>query len=503
MRYLIFLSMALSSPVSLAETIRSNSEATIVKPLGMWEHRQPPPRNKTVVIADPKIDFSAQQVCGYTDWTTAAIQVPKDILTADYWGKNLENAKNEAVDSLLAISGALPSMLACNASPTFCHVLNQAKALAQSELSFTMDSCKVLDGLANQENLQNEGLRACIQDVTSSRNFSARQAREFCITGGDVGPGKEKAFQNVAGEVTRDIYSSEIFEEAACKESKSQAYNSSHFSYTVSKKSCEWLAELFPGVTVKAKASLLTGGTFQPVAEKKYTETVRKTNDYLVEIVDIMHRLRYGLPPYASTGPLPPHKVLKHPDLAEKLGLDKNGKLKALCVRGSGDSCEADIDQIPPVYRLSADGTEPVLLIDPATVFELVSLVGPNSTADAEFSKRPSHLELIITRLSQAASYTKTNDVLSATLSRTLKACKGHPDLSSASAQKDCNLKISLLEAEKNSLATRRETDKDFLIAQMQFYKEVERAKAAMLPLRAKQGSTISRDDPKDPSTLK
>jgi hypothetical protein len=483
---------------SMGQSVRNYSDKTIVRPFGMPK-AGPPATARTITIETPTIGISAQQVCGYTDWSTAAIHLPQELLTGKYWQKVTDGLKDQAVKSLLAISGALPSMLACNASPTFCHVLNQAKMLGQAELQFTMDSCEMLDGLANVKQLQSEPLRACIQNrMASDSSLSASNAREQCITSGQLDSKKNDKVNNVANGVNGEPYNSETLLNEICSDVRSSEYQYSKYAYTVSKKRCDWLKDLFPGVTVGAKVTLTTAGTFQPVAEKAYNEEVEKTEVYLVQLLQTMHGLRYGR---GGGGPLPRHKVLNHPSVLDKLGMDQNRNIKALCVRREGGECVVDLAQLPPIYRLSLDGRKPTLIIDPSMIYEVVEVVGPDSDPQTEYSKQPSQIELILSRVTQSTAYIKVNDTISESLRRVIATCKTNPKIQGASAQMDCDSKMEILKAEQDSLAKRRETDREYLVSQVEFYSEVNRYRSLV---RKVGGETPDRviDRPREPQSL-
>lgn len=501
----LFMILIVTLPsFALGDAVRRGSNRVVIKPFGFIDHKQPPPSSKTIVIAEPSISFEAQQVCGYTDWSTAAITLPTELLTADYWSDVGETIKRESINQLLAVAGALPSMLACNASPTYCHILNQAKAMAQGELSFTMDGCEMLDGLANVDGLQSEPLRNCIQKkMAENGRLSASKAREWCITGGNLTKKSKQDKLDHAGSKGGDGYDSQMLTDEACAEEQNDRYIYSYHPYTVSKTSCSWLKELFPGFAIQAKGSIKTGGTFQPIAEKKYTDRVEKTNKYLVQLLEIMHEHRYGKGSRSSYGPLPRHKVLSSSTVRTKMGLKSDGKLRGLCAEGSGSSCKADPSLIPPIYRLSSDGKEPSLLIDPAMIYELVEVVGPDSSPTVEYQKQPSRLALLLSRITQASSYVQTNDVVGEALGKVIATCTANPKLKGAAAQVDCKSKISLLQAEQESLAKRRETDRDFLVAQMQFYNEVARAKSDVSKLNMGRETGRGVDTPKDPSQIR
>mgnify|MGYP003332480391 FL=1 len=98
---------------------------TVIAPFGLSSGQ--PPRTSTVQIVDAQIGFKAAQVCGYTDWTTAQVHLPMQLLSKKYWEDVGQKLGQKAREVVYQISGALPSMIACNISPQFCSVYNQAE----------------------------------------------------------------------------------------------------------------------------------------------------------------------------------------------------------------------------------------------------------------------------------------------------------------------------------------------------------------------------------------
>lgn len=68
-------------------------QSMIVAPFG-FPADQPPPPGSVINLADFDVGYTAQQVCGYTDWSTLQLRLPKKLLSKDYWknvGTGLEN----------------------------------------------------------------------------------------------------------------------------------------------------------------------------------------------------------------------------------------------------------------------------------------------------------------------------------------------------------------------------------------------------------------------------
>jgi hypothetical protein len=65
----------------------------------------------------------------------------------------------------------------------------------------------------------------------------------------------------------------------------------------------------------------------------------------------------------------------------------------------------------------------------------------------------------------------------------------------------DCDSKMEILKAEQDSLAKRRETDREYLVSQVEFYSEVNRYRSLV---RKVGGETPDRviDRPREPQSL-
>lgn len=479
MRFLIVLSLIICATVK-AEMIGTYYGQTLVRPFGYMSPR-PPTNANQVDLGDIKIQFNARQVCGYTDWSTAVIGLPKQILSAKYWQNVGSEIKKKAIDSVLAISGALPSMLACSASPTFCAVLNRAEALAQANLKFTFDSCQMLEGLSDTTKAHFGPLAGCVQAKVSD-GLSQSQAIDKCSVGNrdpDDVSSKEKIKE--AEKNVKDPYKSEKLTERLCQERNSARYRSSAHAYTVTEYSCKWIKSFLPGISVEASAKLRHGGTFSnSPAEDTYDDHIKRSSIFLVNVLNTMHAIRYGKGSYSSQGPKPRHLVIIHPDIKRLLGQRSDGKLLGVCYPDDGSHCQNDISKLPPVYKFSGGTGIPALMVSPATLYELVEVVPKDSTPQAEYDKEMSRIALAMEPLIRSISYTSTQDIIKDSLARLRRTCKD-PDFQSQPAQEDCNFRVESLVQDQNNLKTRNESDREHLVAQMQFYSEVSRIKGSQL----------------------
>lgn len=478
MKKIALVLMFLLTTAVLAEEIGTYYGLTLYKPFGYLSPRRPPAGARTVSLDDLRIEFSAKQVCGYTDWSTAVIAFPKKILSAEYWRDVGEEIKTKAINSVLAISGALPSMLACNASPTFCTILNRAEALAQANLKFTFDSCQMLEGLADKTKAQFESLRSCVQNDVNSKNKQPSAALDRCSVGNrDPGSVNSKDKAEQAKRNVQEKYNANKLTDKACSEHSYPSYTSSAHAYSISEYSCQWLKKVFPGITIEAGAQFRHGGTFSASpAEDAYDEHIEKTTTYLVALVDLMHDIRYGLRNYAGDGPKPKHIVVRHSAVLKTLGYRSDGKLVGICYPDDGNSCKNDISKLPPIYKLSSGTNLPSVMVTPEMLFEIVELISPKTSVTNEYKKGDSHIALALEPLIQSVSYTRAQDLSKDLIVRIKTGCK-EPDMQSAAAQQDCEERLERLEQSQKNLEVRLESDRKHLSAQVQFYNEVFKMK--------------------------
>lgn len=484
MRVLVAL-FFLSTKASYALVVEK-SDKLVVRPLGHFTSKRPPIGARVVDLGEIRVDFSATQVCGYTDWSTAAISLPKQLLSASYWKKVGANLRQEAINSILAISGALPSMLACNASPTFCAILNRAQALAQGNLRFTFDSCQILEGLSDVSKSHFEAQRSCVSKYTH-KGYSAATALDKCSLGSDL-PDKSSARDKLNNAIAeaKESYKKEKLDNKLCREKSSPSYSRSIHAYSVSTLSCRWLKEFFPGISVEASGKFSHGGTFsKSPSEELYSKYVVKTTNYLLDLLDTMHALRFGLGKYAAKGALPRTKVLEHKDLKRKLGIGADAKIIGFCYPSDGPSCKARLDKIPPIYRLSSFGGIPEMMISPETLYELVVLVPKAKLPSHEYGDgKITQVAMALEPLVQSIGYIKAQNVISDAILELKRTCLD-PELQSVAAKEDCKARLELIEQDQKNLRVRNELDQRHLSAQARFYAELRKLKAQRVSVNA------------------
>ena len=501
---IILLSILFYSQAHAVQVIDHGSK-TVVKPFGTY--KAPEVSNQaTLLNIETNFSMENQQICGYTDWTSSVVTLPKQLLSGEFWANKMDQVKREAIKSVLAISGALPSMLACNASPTFCEVLNTARMLAQGQLDFTADTCRMLDGLANSSHLQSAALAKCIKKVIKEQSMSASQAREYCITNGnleeDSQSDKNKSVFSKAGE----IYNKLKFTDKYCKDSDTKYNRGSAATFSVAKKSCQYMKEIFPGFTFRATGVISTSGTYRSSpAEEIYEVERAKIHKNIVNILRQMHMVRYKFQ-------YPREDVIDHVNVLKQYGYKcsefKNYKkltcrvkyLEGMCKSQEDGKCVGDESLIPGVWRMSRNGAAPTLLAPPEMLYDLVDALGPGVDV-VRMANKNSNLAFIINNLTNSIAYNKATDIVNDAISRTTQVCS-EIEMQDVASQADCKQKISVLAAEQKNLKVRREVDNDLINKHKEFYAEVHRLQRmkTFISRKPKPGRVQSPEikDPKD-----
>jgi hypothetical protein len=443
MKYLLIL-ILLTSKVSIAEKI--------IRPFG-FKNRQPP-STQVIKIVDFKVGLEAEQVCGYTDWTTASIKVPKHLISKEYW-KNVGNQVKEAAKKIIVdISGALPGMLACNVSPTWCSVLNKNQLLAAFESQLTLDSCQILDGVANTSMTQSYVLSECIKGVMrNDRSITAGMAREECLVNpksADGGTSKEdkiarSAYQAGNDHFNMDEFLSDLFPEKIKTNTGSVVpVNGGEKKYTITTQALNLGRELFPGIEVKGRATTRVGGTFQPTLEKK---TAKEMSEIEVAIVEAMHEMFK----YQDLGFGPKEVVENASSLWNNVDeWKKNAKPH-------------------PFYRLTDSDAEPTLLISPEQVLMLLPL--------ADRSKKDlmnDHLSQVIDRITRSVANIKVTDTVSELHMRSLDLCRTSPKYQDAVSQKNCNIILEKTKTQLQISKIKRENEEQARKVQMEVSEYVD-----------------------------
>ncbi|MCB9229706.1 MAG: hypothetical protein H6618_08855 [Deltaproteobacteria bacterium] len=482
---------------AFATTITTHEGNTLIRPFGYIAPR-PPATARTVDLEFDVFDFTAQQVCGYTDWSSAVIKLPKQLLSTEYWRRIGNNLRQQALNSVLAISGALPSMLACNASPTFCAILNKAEMLAQANLRFTFDSCQMLEELNDATKSQFQSLRGCVKSKVDGGDDSS-VALDKC-TLGDGDPSSKDKINNAIKFVT-DNYRSELLDKKLCRDVDHKGYSSSDRVYTVAETACHWSKSL-GGISLSAGTKFRQGGTFaQSPGEKLYEERIKKTSLFIIELLDLMHDIRFGKGQYSSEGPSPRQKVVLHSDVLRKIKMRPNGEIIGVCYNND-QNCKPNVKDLPPIYRLSTTGSPPALMIAPATLYELVDLIPAGTSPGREYKMSSmSQIAFAIEPLIQSTSYAHVQEVNQEAISRLIEAC-GEAKMQSQAAQEDCHFRLSRLNQSMKNLEKRYDSDRKHMAAQALYYAELEKIKHSRITIQ-NDSITSSKDPTQPPHTLR
>lgn len=397
-----------------------SQEDFVYAPFGI-KARQPP-SSGVVQMLDVQMGIKAQQVCGYTDWTTAQLTLPKQLLSKTYWkniGKNLEK---QALKSVMDIAGALPSMLACNASATFCMIMNQSELMAGFETNLTWNTCNALEGVSNTIKYGDINLAKCISKKTNAGE-SPSSAREGCINGvnvgGEGGTSKDEKLANAYQDQVPSFDINKLFDRmfptsANEKDSSGNTIRTIDVNgknYTRISKEKKLALSLFPGIDINSTIVVTHGGTFSPPVENAQEETQNKTKTYIIEKVrQINVYVKKGM---TATQAL--HECEKNECDWNLSNLKKQNKA------------------VPPIALESQDpGSEPTYLITPEQILSLTAILNNHNETIGN-----AKLDLAAERLSSSVSYTKTFNLISGIQRKVSDACRS-PDFNNELANKYC-----------------------------------------------------------------
>lgn len=456
---------------------RETPKSQIVAPFG-FPASQPPPRGAVVNLADFEVGFEAQQVCGYTDWSTLQLRLPKKLLSKDYWRNVGTGLQNEATRLAMSLTGALPSMLACNVSPTFCHVFNQAEMMAAFEGQLSFETCKMLDNVSNSSMTQADGLRNCMANQMKSAGVTSSEARERCLTkpnDADLSKGdkitRTASQQNPSDSFSMAKFVDDIFP-STVKESSGATYSLGSGSYRYSRmtSSRSFMKELFPGVELTARASTVRGGTFNPTVDQFVTERSTKAQDKIMEILRAMK-------PLQDKGQTPAQIIQNTKNLwADKSAWNRDGEPAA-------------------IYRGRADGGEPALLVTPEQLVMLLALANP-SESDPVKSLDTDDVHQVVDRLALATAHVQVSDMLSDIYTRTLDRCRRDPSYQGAVAQENCKTVLERAKGEMEILTMKRDAEQQARTVQVEIASVVRDVQAQ----RLSRTHTLGEGEAKAPS---
>lgn len=420
---------------------------TILRPFGFGKRQ--PPTLRSVKLLDFKLGLDAQQTCGYTDWTTAQLMIPKKLLTKEYWKNVGKQTVQKAKEAVAALSGALPSMLACNVSPTFCHILNHAEMMATAEAQLTFDTCQMLDGIGNTSMLQSEELRQCISSATS-RGIPPGEAREYCLVndnnpyGSKSSKARETTRKAGAGSWSIDTLFADMFpDKVKTRDGNHIPLNSGGHKYSRRVQTLRFARQLFSGIEVSGGSTIKRGGTFQPTVDEEIAEEMNALEAAILMVLK---------------------EMIKHQDK----GFSKRDIISKTSHLWTNKSEWERKGKPHPFYRASSDGTDPVLLVTPEQVLLLAPLVdrGNKNNLSPE-------LKQVVNRLSRSVANIKVQDKASDLYARAINACT-LPKHQSAVAQKNCDIIKEKARMTLKVAQIKQEAEHKAMIAQREISEMVE-----------------------------
>lgn len=424
----------------------------IFAPFGM-KTRQPP-INGAIRLLDIQMGIEAKQVCGYTDWTTAQLKLPKQLLSKTYWkniGKNLEK---QAIESVMEISGALPTMIACNMSATFCNVLQHSEAMAAAEIDLTWNTCNALEGVNNTVRYGDIALANCISKHTSSGTPSS-EAREKCINGDQNSPtsdpSKAQKVANSAKE-SSSFDANKFIESLFPKKTHTQSSidtTGKHFTRIVREQ--ELAFDLFPGIRIQGTAVVSTGGSFTPPIETFQEKQQNETKVYII------NRVKQLNDRYIKKG-------MSASQALDQCVEDNLCEWSKNCKNGKG-SCYWDFESIvknnkplPPIALESSDPTiMPTFIVTPDQLVSLTVLLNSHNETIGN-----TKLDAVADRLSSTISFFKANGVLIGLQRKLTDAC-AKPNAENTLNQEFCNKSQQRIKNEMEFLRDKQTTEENAL----------------------------------------
>lgn len=480
---------------SINPVTQTDGVNAVYYPFGLATLQPPDPTN--IITIKAGIGVTAKQVCGYTDWSTAALVLPTQLMSSEYWTKISSQLEQQAIQAVTALSGALPQMLACNVSPTFCHILNTAQQLAQTEFAFTADTCKLLDNVSDALP-KNSALASCIQNVmaTNYKGISdAGQAREYCIvSNGTDYNSKIASVSSKAGKENKYGFNSDKILDLICPESRktkiteglSANYKSGPHTYSSIQNTCSFAEKLLPGFDVQYDARVTRAGTFQSTVSNLIEENQKSMSDDILLVVNQMYaEYRKGKTP---------NQVIASASNNWAPGTMESKKRAPLYLRGT------------------SNGAAPQFIVPPQQMYELAQLIDPTlsgSTPDgvvqANYKNSASPFRQALDRVVGASSYISTLDAMNDLRSRVLDACASSSDLQGEAAQGNCTMMQAKLASQMQYLQTRMDAEQSVLAMQKDVNSYVQNVlrdrsknqRVGALPLQSFDNKTTSIDPSK------
>lgn len=475
----------------------STTHAKTHRPFGHHPSNTLPTEAKRITIFNEKIGFEADQVCGYNDWSSSILHFPKEIMSGEYWTQVWDNAYKLFLQTAYSISGALPQVILCNISPTFCSILNTAQMLGQANLGITMDSCSMLEDIATSDYLipDDSELAKCMKKP-ENKKLPAGKRREVCIeklSGEELDKYVFKPLKPLFDQVgpISDYVPSWV--EKSCMDRSTSNQTSGELTETQKTLACTFRSkDSFLGMRISGGVSLRASGTFFPTFESQKQQNQAEISKLLMAILAEMHDLYHK-------NLLPDDKVIVHPSVNNYVygGIDytKNdfsvpNKIAGWCVNSSHEqiaNCEPDISKVPPIWKLTAPDRFPVLMVSPGSLIEFVKVM-PSSwdrsffttNKDGIATKMPFRYLSTIEPLSFSIN-TQSMVYRSNKIQELTTKCLTTPGVTKPEA-KQCELFSKEIDQIKDSLLKDQDAYMHQIEAQKLMYNEVDRLKSENVP---------------------
>ena len=231
-------------------------------------------------LVQSSVQISASTVCGYTDWTTASIRLPKHLITKEYYKALGKRGLRMAKNSLSNLSGALPGMIACNVSPTYCSLWRHNQFLALAEIRLMKNDCQMFEKIENETMLQSKPLSRCIKETMEKEQIRDGEARERCLNmfsdNPEKVPSKDEVNNGLAGFKDKGNQT-EILENAI----NSNGYLNRRFTKAI-----------IPGLSVQARAIVNSRRSGRWVIDDELFNRTEENKKGLIQLVNRISRER-------------------------------------------------------------------------------------------------------------------------------------------------------------------------------------------------------------------
>lgn len=449
-RYLIILTALYSSSLLASNNV-------VIEPFGTNTYSLPA-RSNVLEVADLKVDLKSQQVCGYTDWSTTMITLPKQLVSKEYWQGIAKNLKAQAIKVIFDLAHALPSKIACDLVPNHCSLMNHNEVMAAFEGQLTFDTCEILEEIGTNNVTTNESFALCIQNMKKV-GHNVHEAREKCLTDGlndprDQSPGKQVdsmvRLNEKSGKSSMfdfDDYILSLFPgEVQSKGGSEIDLQSGPYSYSRLKKVKKFATQLFTGISLEGSTIVSRGGTFFPSFDKDIQNENKKLTD---EIMIVLKRMK-ELKDKGMTAERVIATVAKDPKFTPK----------------SWEKSKT----VHPFFRPSSGATEPTQILELRQVYRMLPAYEETMENSVSLSLSEGAigqpLADIINRISKPITFIKTKDVITDLYFRLLSQCASEIKLQNERAQESCDASLRKVRAQRELLDLTIATENSAIEAQ-------------------------------------